>query len=529
LKIENSKLMKRRWIIFFSCWSFALGIAIASFLPQRFLLFDIYFFAIAIIFGLVAFLIPSKKRGGAVLCDGVCRVKNQSNFKRVVLLLLAFLFLGIWRLAISFPDNSPDKIWYYNGENLEITGIVASEPVNKEKTQRLEINVLNINPPLERGVPVLGRGVSSVTNKAVSGSILVSVPIYPEYFYSDVIKFQCEIKSPGVIEDFDYGRYLAAKNIYSVCYSPKLILSYKEGVEKGVGLNIKKSLPLEFIWRPIFSLRKFFRSTIELGLKEPEAGLVKAFILGDSTAIPDELNNSFRQSGLSHIVAISGTHITLMVGMFFFLLLGINLKRRQAFYLSIPLIIFYITLAGSPASAVRSGVMGFLVLLALHVGRLNRLDYSLVLSGAVMLLVNPKYLIADAGFQLSFLAVLSMAYLYPFFDNRLKPFYEKAPKKIRGVVKVICQAFALTIAAQIFTLPILIFSFRQISFIAPFSNILVLWISPFLMGGAFIGIGLSLLIPVVAPFFFLPTGLVAKYLIAVAEICATLPFAYWKF
>jgi len=358
--------------------------------------------------------------------------------------------------------------------------------------------------------------------RKISGRILVSAPIYPEYFYGDILKFNCKTEAPGIIEDFDYGRYLFAKNIYAVCYSPKDIK--KQELEKN-----EKNLFGCFFWKKIFFLREKMRSTVEFGLEEPEAGLVKAFILGDSTAVPDDLNDSFRQSGLSHIVAISGTHITLLVGMFFFLLLGISLNRRQAFYLSIPLIVFYIILAGSPASAVRSGVMGFLVLLALHVGRLNRLDYSLVLSGAAMLLVNPKYLIADAGFQLSFLAVLSMAYLYPVFDRRLKPFYEKVPKKINKAVKVICQAFALTIAAQVFTLPILIFSFHQISLVSPFSNILVVWISPFLMGGAFTGIILSLIFPVAAPFFFLPAGLFAKYLIVAAEVCADLPMAYWKF
>ncbi len=480
--------MKRRVIIFISCWCFAAGIAVASFLPRKFLLFDIYFFAIFAVLFLTAFFVAKKYRQ--------------------IIFWSAFFFFGFWRLSVSFPADSPEKIWHYNGQNLEITGVAANEPVNKEKSQRLEIEVKNIV------------GIK----RKISGRILVSAPIYPEYFYGDTLKFQCEIEAPGIIENFDYGRYLAAKNIYTVCYSPK-------DIEKQESKKSQTNLFGQFFWKKIFSLREKMRSTVELGLPEPQAGLVKAFILGDSTAVPDDLNDSFRQSGLSHIVAISGTHITLLVGMFFFLLLGINLNRRQAFYLSIPLIIFYILLAGSPASAVRSGVMGFLVLLGLHVGRLNRLDYSLVLSGAVMLLVNPKYLIADAGFQLSFLAVLSMAYLYPVFDKFLKKFYDKKfrPEFLQNTIKIICQAFALTIAAQVFTLPVLIFSFHQISLVAPFSNILVVWISPFLMGGAFAGIILSLIFPAAAPFWFLPAGIFAKYLIVVAEICAKLPLAYWKF
>jgi len=191
----------------------------------------------------------------------------------------------------------------------------------------------------------------------------------------------------------------------------------------------------------------------------------------------------------------------------------------------VPMIIFYVAMIGSPASAVRAGIMGFLVLLAMYVGRLSRLDYTLVLSGVVMLLFNPLLVIADAGFQLSFLAVLGMIYLYPVFNRWLEKFYEGRP----AIIKIIGETTALTVAAQVFTAPILIFGFHQISLVAPLANLFALWAAPFIMTCAFIAMALSAIIPAAAIYFFLPALFLLKYLIIVAQISASLPGAYWKF
>ena len=482
--------MKKRLLIFFSCWFFALGIALAYFLPKSFLVFDLLYFSVAIFLAVVAWFLWRKKHLG------------------IGALWASFLFLGFWRLAISLPIDSTDKIWHYNGRQVVFIARVVEEPIDKAKSEKVKVESL----------------FNQTDNLPISGAVLLSVPLYPKYNYGDILEIDAKLETPGMIEDFDYGKYLAAKNVYSLSGFPKIKILKAGELPAAAEENYRKVIRGEWFWNSVNVIRHKLRATIEGGLNEPEAGLLKAFVLGDAAAVPDDLNNSFRQSGLSHIVAISGTHITLLVGIIFYVFLGLNLRRRQAFYLSIPVIIFYIVLAGSPASAVRAGVMGFLVLLAMHVGRLNRLDYSLALAAAVMLLLNPKLLIADAGFQLSFLAVMGMIYLYPIFDKKALKFYDGRPV----IVKIICQTVALTLAAQIFTAPILIFSFHQISLIAPLANLLVLWTSPFIMIGAFIAMGLSFFIPALAPLFFLSVGLLLKYMILAASLTAQLPFAYLK-
>jgi competence protein ComEC len=492
-------------MIFIASWFFTGGIVFASFLPKNFLFFGLYYFAAAAFFIVLAVFFWHRKTARAILIWGAC------------------LFLGIWRLAVNLPIDSPDKIFYYNGNKVELIGLVAAEPVNKSSSQKLEIAPLLLKE---------GKGV------VVSGKVLVIASPYPKYNFGDILRITCKIKRPDKIENFDYEKYLAAQGIYSTCSFPKIYLLKENNLSADI-LAKKKSLArFNWMWSGIFKVREKLSTTIDNGLAEPEAGLLKAFLLNDPT-VPDDLNDSFRKSGLSHIVAISGSHISELIGIAFFFLLFLGLNRRHAFWFCVPMILFYVTMIGAPASAARAGIMGFFVLLAMYLGRLSRLDHILVISGVIMLLFNPMLVIADAGFQLSFLAVLGMIYLYPVFDKWLAKFYERerAVHLIKlgawefsweGIMKIICQTSALTIAAQIFTAPILIFGFHQISLVAPLANLFALWAAPFIMITGLAAMGLSLLFPAGALIFFIPAGFLEKYLILVAQISANLPFAYWK-
>lgn len=516
-------------MVFVACWFFATGIIIASFLPKDRLFFGLYYFIVAVIFLATAAIFWKKKKN------------------RAIFIWMAFLFLGIWRLAINLPEDAPDKIWHYNENKVEFIGFISAEPVNRGKSQKLEIESLAINNfLLESGEPPLA-GQGALT--AVGGKILVSASPYPRFNYGDILRITCKLKRPEKIEDFDYEKYLAAKGIYSTCSFPKVSVLKESDLSAPILAKVKSFRRFSWLWAGIYKVRRILSAPVDNGVPEPESGLLKAFLFNDQT-VPEDLNLSFRQSGLSHIVAISGSHISEIIGLAFFCLLFLGLNRRHAFWFCVPIIIFYVTMVGAPASAARSGIMGFLVLLAMYLGRLSRLEYTLALSGVVMLFFNPMLVIADAGFQLSFLAVLGMIYLYPVFDKWLARVYEERESAItthpvrpgrtplqggeytyrflRGIRKVVCQGLALTIAAQVFTAPILIFGFRQISLVAPLANILVLWAAPLIMVSAFIAMALTFLIPAGAIIFFLPATFLAKYLIFIAEICAKLPLAYWE-
>ena len=244
-------------------------------------------------------------------------------------------------------------------------------------------------------------------------------------------------------------------------------------------------------------------------------------MFGDKRGLPQEYLDYFSQTGTTHIMAISGMNITIIAALSLGLMLAIGLSRRQAFYLAVLLLIIFIILVGAPASAMRAGLMGFLVLWALKLGRLNKITNSIVLAGAIMLLINPKLLRYDIGFQLSFLAILGLVYFYPLINERLIKI--KIPKLKGGR-----EIFSMTIAAQVFTLPITAYNFSTVSLIAPLPNILILGFIPILTALVFIAIFLTILWPSLSVIFFTPAWLILKYIILVCTVSAHIPLAYFK-
>jgi len=208
------------------------------------------------------------------------------------------------------------------------------------------------------------------------------------------------------------------------------------------------------------------RESIFQNLSPPQSSILGAMLLGDKSRIPEDLKEKLNIAGVRHITAVSGMHVAILTTILMSLLLGLGLWRGQAFYFSIILISLFIIMTGFQPSGIRAGIMGGLFLLGQKLGRKSISPRTIVMAAALMLAINPLLLLDDVGFQLSFLAVLGIIYLTPTFNNWLK----FIPKKLAALKNIL----AMTLAAQIFTLPILIYNFGRISLVAPLTNILIL-------------------------------------------------------
>jgi competence protein ComEC len=197
--------------------------------------------------------------------------------------------------------------------------------------------------------------------------------------------------------------------------------------------------------------------------------------------MPKELKNSFNRMGLSHITAVSGGNIVILMSILLPCLIFLGMWRTQAFYVALASIWLYVIMVGFPSSGARAAIMGSLLLLSQKLGRQNTSSRTIIIAASLMLLANPWLLLHDVGFQLSFLASMGIIYLKPIIDRLI--FLEKLEKspvdgnKLRYVTDII----SVTLSAQIFTLPLVIYHFGTISFVAPITNVLVLPIVPFLM------------------------------------------------
>jgi competence protein ComEC len=192
---------------------------------------------------------------------------------------------------------------------------------------------------------------------------------------------------------------------------------------------------------------------------------------------------------------------------------------------------------GLPASGVRAAIMGSILLLAQILGRQNASSRTIVLAGSLMLLQNPLLLLYDVGFQLSFLASMGIIHLKPLLDSgltyikesflsltavknivimagresRLKSFLQRGWIELRDI-------FSITLSAQIFTLPVIIYNFETISLIAPLTNLLISPIIPFLMSFGFLAALFGIFSEFLGWAFSLPCYLLLLYFLKVLYI-----------
>jgi len=152
-------------------------------------------------------------------------------------------------------------------------------------------------------------------------------------------------------------------------------------------------------------------------------------------------------------------------------------------------------------SSVRAGIMGGTYLLSQKIGRQNMGSRIIVIACSLMLVINPLLLFYDVGFQLSFLAVLGLIYLEPV---------------IKKFVKI--SILSTTFAAQIFTLPIMIYNFGNISFVSPITNLLILPIVPALMVLGFLASILGIFSYIIGWILFVPCWLLLTYFVKIIDL-----------
>lgn len=459
--------MHKSQVLLFFCIAFILGVAIRSFFVIDFFYF--YFLSIIILFTLLL----------------------ARNNKKLFTIFIGyfFLLLGLWRYESTLVRLNNDFISFYNGESVVISGMISWEPDIRINHTKYNVDVLSMK-----------KGKSDFP---VRGKILLTTRLYPQYKYGDVLRINCDLKKPEPFQDFDYERYLARYDIFSLCYYPEISL-----IKKNQG---------NFILENVFNLKETLIEIANKSLSEPYASLYSALILGSRRGLPEDLIASFSNTGIIHLISISGSHISLIIILFLILAPHFYISRNKAFYLITFFLIFYLFLIGFPQAAVRAAVMGWFVLLAFKIGRLNNSVNILVLIASILIFLSPRILIDDISFQLSFAAMLGLIYFSPIFQN----FFEQFPSA-HGVKELIIMTFA----AQITTLPLIIHNFEKFSLIAPLTNILVLPLMPLFLLLGFVCLILGFIFSAYGTLIFSPVLFILHYVISIAQILERIPWSY---
>jgi competence protein ComEC len=370
-------------------------------------------------------------------------------------LVLTGLAIIIFVISSAYAYSSlygvdDGKVWFYNDRGpVELKGTVASDPDIRDKNTRLTLDSAAVR--LDSGW------------HDVEGLVLVFVPRYPAYEYGDVLLVAGELATPPQLDDFDYRGYLAHQGIHATMLYPEI-----EVLDTGWGF-----LPLAWV----YSVRDRLAESLAEILPEPQASLSQGILLGIRGNIPQELRDDFSRSGTAHLLAISGLHLGIMAG----IVLGVGLwlfGRRHYLYvwLALGAVWLYAVITGMNPPVVRGAVMASVFLAAEALGRQRSGMVALTFAAAVMVGVHP-YILGDASFQLSFLAMAGLVFIFPILrDWGRRAVARKLGEEgaVVAAANAVVDTLSATLGAVIAVWPVVAYYFGIVSLVGPLATFLAL-------------------------------------------------------
>lgn len=358
--------------------------------------------------------------------------------------LLCTMFFGVGIILHFFNTyKNPVSVQGNHAIIFKISGKLNSNEKNRKyealvKTEKQTFNAIIYIPKSEKQLDF---------NHYYQTKAFVSKPKVPQYDFQ-----------------FDYSKYLQRKNIDFQCYIND-------------GLHVAKRNDVSRAEKFSQMRLEVLQSIDNVQMSSPSKEFLKGIILADRTEIDAQTVQDFSRSGLVHFLAISGTHIVVIFGLFYFLLIKILpvKHRKYAILTSLFLIWLFTAFIGFGSSVVRSSIMLSVYFIYVLLQRKPDLLHSLALSAFIILLSDTQQLF-DVGFRLSFLAVLGIFWLN-------QPILSHLPKQDNWFKKVVFNTISISVSAQVATLPLVLYYFHQFSFISiianffivPFSEIIIVF------------------------------------------------------
>ncbi len=255
----------------------------------------------------------------------------------------------------------------------------------------------------------------------------------------------------------------------------------------------------------LHDFRAWLLDRLKRSLAAPEVGLAAGVLLGDQGGLSERLEDAFRRTGTTHILVVSGSNVLIVAWIVQQLLVGAG--RKLAGLGTVLTLLSFIVLSGADASVIRATVFYIFVLLAQLTGQRVHAPTLVAWVAALMALVNPWIILYDISFQLSFAAVLGLLTFAPWLARMFRTWWAE-------------QFLAPTLAAQLGTLPVLIYHFGTTSVIAPLANLLIVPLIPIVMAGA----AATLVVPWLPVVAWVTEG-VATIVLWLVTTLSTVPFS----
>lgn len=407
---------------------------------------------------------------GRLLIPIWMEVEFSNNPLWTLCLVCALSFsLGAIRYLRSFPDlGNPEFIANHVDptRSVVVNGVVKGFPKFQDEYTSIIVETEKL------------RDSSNPIHEDVEGKILARVPVGEEVQYGDRIMLRGLLRQPPELEGFSYRAFLARQGVYAYMANAKMGV-----LESGQGT---------FFMRAISSLKRAGLRKIYKLWPDPEASLLAGILLGEESGIPDPVERAFRETGTSHIIAISGFNITIVSG---FLAAAFS-RLFKPFWGALSAVIgisVYTILVGADAAVVRAAWMGGLALFARHLGRRQHGVNAVAFASLIMAICNP-HIPWDISFQLSLAATLGLI----LYAEDLTEWFMKVASHVissdraQRLAKPVSEYVLFTFAAQITTLPVLLYHFQTLSWIGFLANPVILPAQPpiMILGGVALIFGL---------------------------------------
>ena len=425
-----------------------------SILPFYFLLFLIY----------IIIRLPYRKRKFKILS-----VKRYFRYIKLIfkinIIITIIISSFISNTIIKILENKYENL-YHEGEVLNINAIIIGNKQEKDYYNRYKIKV--------------------ASGKYKDTQLYINVAKNKELEYGDKINIQGEFKEPSKSRNykgFNYKQYLKTLRIYGTVKTKKVKI-----------LEKNKANPIMQI-----SNKTFFKikNNIEKTYSKKMAKIVLGIMLGDTTEIDDETKEDFANSSISHVLAVSGMHISYIILLVTKSTQNIFGKRKSKIIASV-ILAMYMAITGFSISVVRASLMGILVCMAFVIYRKSNTLNNIAISALIILMNNPYNLIS-ISFLLTYGGTIGIIYFQPIIEKIIKSFkvrnrrwkyiYLKIQRKCENIISII----SVSISAQIIIAPIMAIYFNSAGLGFLVTNLLLSCLIGIIVIGGFIQILISII------------------------------------
>lgn len=437
----------------------------------------------------------------ALIIAGIILTWRKKNLTAWI--ICPIIFFAVGGLRFSAVDNlPPNDISKFAGQQIFLTGTVREEPQIKilpnDLTQvRFVVDAQSLKL---KGAEEKISGGLILTYYPKTGEEIPTARIGDKISAGGNLKLITNYNNPGQI---DGVTRMKANGITARMSAGKMGIAVEE---------IDGGLWTKFL-RTVAAIRQHYRESMEKVMSREDAAAIFAMLFGGYAGLNPELVEDFQTTGIVHILSVSGSHMSLLAMATAWLCAVLKFPRGLTFVLGLFIIGTYAILSGLLPQVLRSASMGVLIFFAKTLDAEAEGARLLTLT-ALAMLINQPLLMFDVSFQLSFSATAGLMYL----SEDLRKLFERLPK-------FFSEPMSMTIAAQLASLPIIIWYFNQISLSSVLANVFVMPLLEVVIIGGLLGGIIAAVVPVVGKIFFVGEALIFGAGAELNRVFAKLPFS----